>query len=61
MEKELGQIRFTKLDDGIRIEMTGERFKDLGECCLPMIGGGKFRVASCEPAEDCCEPGKEKK
>jgi len=59
MEKELGQIKFTKLDEGIRIEMTGEKFKDMGECCLPMPGGGMFAACCCSSDDDssCCKPG----
>lgn len=61
MEKDLGQIKFTKLDDGLRIEMTGEKFKDLGECCLPFLGGRMMACCSTGAGEECCSPKEEKK
>jgi hypothetical protein len=49
MEKEVGNIKFVEIDGGIRIEITGDRFKDFSErgCgCIPVM------------ATSCCQPTK---
>ena len=51
MEKEMGQIKFTETDDGIRIEITGDKLKEGFPCCIPMFGGRGFRVECCSDSE----------
>lgn len=47
MEKKLGTMKFTKTDDGLRIDISGDDFKEMCSCC-------------CEPptdkSSDCCPP-----
>lgn len=55
MAKEIGKITWYETDDGIRIDISGEKAKEaLGCCCLPCVPGQAVQVA-------CCEPAKEKK
>lgn len=52
MEKEVGQIKFTETDDGLRIDIKGKGLKDLCNCgCGPMMAFG-FKGDSA----DCCLP-----
>ncbi|HWR82290.1 MAG TPA: hypothetical protein VN285_03210 [Candidatus Deferrimicrobium sp.] len=58
MERELGQIKFTEIDDGFRIEVTGKSLKDMCNCgCGPVGLGAAWAAACCQPA---AEPKKEK-
>ena len=68
MEKELGNIKFVEIDGGIRIEVTGDRFKDFAECgcgCMPVMAAGSFGPGMMfrkGEGSDCCSPeGEEKK
>jgi len=52
-EKELGQIRFTETDEGLRIDIKGKNLKDLcGCCCGVMATAVKMKVAGCCEEED---------
>lgn len=57
MVKELGEIKFTETDDGLRIDIKGKMLKEMCSCgCLPVMaawGAGK--------TAECCPPEKEKK
>ncbi|MDH3891925.1 MAG: hypothetical protein OEV49_12650 [candidate division Zixibacteria bacterium] len=56
MEKEVGAIKFTETDDGVRIDIKGKGLKDLCNCgCVPMMAFG-FKGGSAE----CCSPEDEK-
>jgi hypothetical protein len=60
MEKEVGNIKFVEIDGGMRIEVTGEKFKDFADCgCMPMTAAGCcgpfFKFAKSEDSE-CCPP-----
>ena len=59
MEKEVGQIKFTETDSGLRIEVTGKSLKDLVSCCCMPI------IAACQGVKvtksDCCSPEEGKK
>jgi hypothetical protein len=51
MEKEIGQFRVVETDDGLRVEIKGEKFKEMFSCCwLPMCCGSKS--ANCCPPDD---------
>jgi hypothetical protein len=49
MEKELGQIRLTKVDEGIKIEICGEELTKMCRCCSPD-----------ETSQDCCDESEKK-
>ena len=52
MEKELGQIKFTETDDGVRIDIKGKGLKDLCNCgCGPVMAFGLKRESA-----ECCSP-----
>jgi len=56
VEKELGQVKFTETDNGIRIEVTGKSLKEMYKCCcMPMVCAPK------ESESGCCGPADEKK
>ncbi|MFH1891970.1 MAG: hypothetical protein ABIK83_04730 [Candidatus Zixiibacteriota bacterium] len=56
MEKELGQVKFTETENGIRIEVTGKSLKEMYKCCcMPMVCAPK------ESESGCCGPADEKK
>jgi len=67
MDKEMGQIKFTETDDGLRIDIKGKNLKEAIDCgCVPMFGGAKaIKVECCsdddKKMEDCCPPGDNKK
>ncbi len=66
MEKELGQIKFTETDDGFRVDVKGQSFKEAMACgCMPMFGGAKMMKVECCSTEDvkmeeCCPSEKKK-
>lgn len=54
MEKEVGQVRVVETDDGLRVEIKGEKFKEMFSCCwLPMCCCNSKNT-------DCCPPGDKK-
>jgi len=56
MEKELGQIKFTETDDGLRVDIKGKSLKEMFSCCcVPVISGSK------QIKIDCCPSDEEKK
>jgi hypothetical protein len=61
MEKEIGQIKYSEIDGGLKIEITGEKFKDMFACCLPLFGS---RLSACctgeESKAECCPDEKKK-
>ena len=50
MDKELGHLKFTKTDQGIRIDITGDGLKGLCGCCCNGSGD-----ADSKGSEQCCE------
>lgn len=53
MEKELGTVKFTETDDGIRIEVSGKSLKEMYKCCCMPL--------ACAPRDSdiesgCCKP-----
>lgn len=56
-DKELGQIKFTETDDGLRIDIKGKNLKDLCGCCCGVMGTAvKMKAGDC-----CAEDDQEKK
>lgn len=54
MAKDLGEIKFSETDDGLRIDIKGKELKEMFSCCIPIFGGKAGFKA------DCCQPeGKE--
>ena len=52
MEKELGQITFTETDQGLRIEISGDKLKErFGACCLRLCCGEAVKVQGGVPKE----------
>ena len=69
MEKDIWQITYTETDNGVRINFTGEKFKEMASCgCIPMMGcmpGSQHgTVCCCTPGHkddsSCCESGEKK-
>jgi hypothetical protein len=59
MEKELGQIKFTETDDGVRIDIKGKNLKELCACgCGMMAMAGKMKMADCCSDEEDKEENK---
>ncbi len=53
MEKEIGQIKFTETDDGLRIDIKGKDLSQLcGCCCGVMAAAGKMKMADCCQGEE---------
>lgn len=51
-EKEIGQVRVVEVDDCLRIEVKGEKLKEmLSCCCLPLCCSGKSAESECCPPE----------
>ncbi len=52
MEKECCNIKFTEIEEGIRIDITGKNFKEvISRCCC----------TTDKSDSDCCPPKEEKK
>lgn len=56
MEKELGHLKFTKTDEGIRIDITGDGLKDFCGCCCCTDS----EKTDGKDKEQCCEPNDKK-
>lgn len=51
MEKEIGSIKFTETDNGLKIEISGDLKEKFDKCgCMPMM------ACCCGSATDCCPP-----
>lgn len=51
MDKEIGHLKFTKTDEGIRIDLTGDGLKGLFGCCCSTDS----EKADSKDKEQCCE------
>ncbi|MEE9441219.1 MAG: hypothetical protein V3V99_00935 [candidate division Zixibacteria bacterium] len=61
MEKDCCQVKVTEIDNGFRIEVTGDNVKSkFAGCCGPMMGVMKMGTSECCPGEqkekagECC-------
>ncbi|MFH1699971.1 MAG: hypothetical protein ABIE07_05220 [Candidatus Zixiibacteriota bacterium] len=61
MEKDCCQVKVTEIDNGYKIEVTGDDVKSkFADCCGPKMGMMKIETSECCPDEskgkagDCC-------
>lgn len=54
MEKEIGQVKFTKVDGKFCIGVSGDCLKELlSKCCIEKADEEKESESCCESAEQC--------
>lgn len=51
MEKERAQIRIVETDDGVRIDITGNKLKDIC-CCCCSDSDSKSESTECCPSDE---------
>ncbi len=55
MEKEIGQVKFTEVDGKFRIEVSGDRLKEMfSKCCVEKADGERESECCSDSDGHCC-------
>ncbi len=64
MDKECGEIKITRTETGLRIDINGKNLEDFCSCgCMKIVRGDAKAEAMAEskPGENCCPQGDKQK